>query len=144
MCEGLPDIGASIQVDLLPLIAPLMTEVQCLSQLHEKRCQGKFHSRMLSQSIGSLISMASLNLSTAPQCNQSAVLCILGAGQQQANNSAESMASPRALGRSSSAGMGSGESSGRGPTWSQVPRSHGQRVTARIPSWLHLPSLGQP
>lgn len=53
-------------------------------------------------------------------------------------------ASPR-LGRSSSVGMGSGESqsSGRGPTWSQMPRSHGSRVTARIPSWLHLPSLGQ-
>ena len=79
-----------------------------------------------------------------PQHIQSAVLCVLGAGQQQASNTAEGMASPRTLGRSSSAGMGSGESSGRGPTWSQMPRSHGQRVTARIPSWLHLPSLGQP
>ncbi|KAL3151785.1 hypothetical protein ABBQ38_012757 [Trebouxia sp. C0009 RCD-2024] len=60
------------------------------------------------------------------------------------SSSGEGYASPRQLGRSSSVGMGSGESqsSGRGPTWSQMPRSHGQRVTARIPSWLHLPSLG--
>ena len=79
--------------------------------------------------------------------------CIV-ADMQQASSSAEvksnstgrgnGSASPR-LGRSSSLGMGSGESqsSGRGPTWSQMPRSHGSRVTARIPSWLHLPSLGQ-
>ena len=77
-----------------------------------------------------------------------------GADMQQTSSSAEGTsngigqghgsASPR-LGRSSSVGMGSGESqsSGRGPTWSQMPRSHGSRVTARIPSWLHLPSLGQ-
>lgn len=71
------------------------------------------------------------------------VLC-LGAGRP-GSSSGEGYASPRQLGRSSSVGMGSGESqsSGRGPTWSQMPRSHGQRVTARIPSWLHLPSLGQ-
>ena len=65
----------------------------------------------------------------------------------QPSNTADGIASPR-LGRSSSVGMGSGEStgSGRGPAWHHVPRAlhtHGQRITTRIPSWLHLTALGE-
>ncbi len=44
--------------------------------------------------------------------------------------------------------MGSGDSttSGRGQPWHHVPRAlhtNGQRITTRIPSWLHLTALGQ-
>ncbi|DBA89645.1 TPA: hypothetical protein ACH3X2_004537 [Trebouxia sp. C0005] len=64
----------------------------------------------------------------------------------QPSNTAEGISSPR-LGRSSSAGMGSGDSttSGRGQPWHHVPRAlhtNGQRITTRIPSWLHLTALG--
>ena len=65
----------------------------------------------------------------------------------QPSNTAEGISSPR-LGRSSSVGMGSGDSttSGRGQPWHHVPRAlhtNGQRITTRIPSWLHLTALGQ-
>ena len=65
----------------------------------------------------------------------------------QPSNTAEGISSPR-LGRSSSVGMGSGDSTtcGRGQPWHHVPRAlhtNGQRITTRIPSWLHLTALGQ-
>ena len=65
------------------------------------------------------------------------------------NNAAES--SVHRLARSSSHGLGSGESSASNngrmnvPAWMHVPRAiRGGPTMARIPSWLHFQALGKP
>lgn len=86
-------------------------------------------------------------------CSQTNYSCNVGGSPlrrqtgSQPSNTAEGISSPR-LSRSSSVGMGSGDSttSGRGQPWHHVPRAlhtNGQRITTRIPSWLHLTALGQ-
>ena len=51
------------------------------------------------------------------------------------------------LARSSSHGLGSGESAGSGrmnaPAWLHVPRARSGPTMARIPSWLHFQTLGR-
>lgn len=51
------------------------------------------------------------------------------------------------LARSSSHGLGSGESQGSGrmnaPAWLHVPRARSGPAMARIPSWLHFQTLGK-
>ena len=51
------------------------------------------------------------------------------------------------LARSSSHGLGSGESTGSGrmnaPAWLHVPRARSGPTMARIPSWLHFQALGR-
>ena len=62
------------------------------------------------------------------------------------SNAAMDARNPPHLARSSSHGLGSGESGGSGrlnaPAWLHVPRPRSGAAMARIPSWLHFQTLG--
>lgn len=63
------------------------------------------------------------------------------------SNAAMDARNPPHLARSSSHGLGSGESGGSGrlnaPAWLHVPRPRSGAAMARIPSWLHFQTLGR-